>query len=157
MAGALLLISTLAWAGYQSYLQFFPPVLKPARPPHLKGFDPLAGIHPASVIPDFLAVGQVGQTRTVRLTVRHRQHDKTGAIFLYSGLAHTNSEEKVFTIVIPSSAVAAFKRAGVGDPYKFFMGQTIDVKGPIKYLTESFNRPGIEATQPSQIQLVDSE
>jgi hypothetical protein len=109
------------------------------------------------MIPDYLAVGQVGQTRTVRLTVRDRERNEAGTIFLYSGLARNDTKAKVFTIAIPSAARAAFKRAGIADPYVFFMGQTIDVKGPVKYLTEGFNRPGIEAMEPGQIQFVNPE
>jgi serine/threonine protein kinase len=157
LAFALFLVPALGWGGYRLYIHFFPPALGPVRPPQLKGFDPLAGIKPGSFIPDYLAIGQVGQTRTVRLTVRDRDRDKSGAVFLYSALTHDDAGRKVFTIVIPSASAAAFKRAGKGDPYVFFMGQTIDVKGPIKYLTESFNRPGIEAMEPSQIQLVNPE
>jgi serine/threonine protein kinase len=154
---AALLVPFLAWGGYRSYVRFFPPAPGPARSPHLKGFDPLAGINPGSMIPDYLAVGQVGQTRTVRLTVRDRERNEAGTIFLYSGLARNDTKAKVFTIAIPSAARAAFKRAGIADPYVFFMGQTIDVKGPVKYLTEGFNRPGIEAMEPGQIQFVNPE
>jgi hypothetical protein len=156
LTGVLLLVC-LSWGGYRGYVRFFPPALRPASPPQLKGFDPLAGINPGSVIPDYLAVGQIGQTRTVRLTVRDREHDDDGTIFLYSSLARGDTKAKVFTIAIPSASRPAFKRAGIADPYTFFMGQTIDVKGSVKYLTEGFNRPGIEATEPSQIQLVNPE
>jgi serine/threonine protein kinase len=157
MVGMLLLVSLLAWGGYRGYVQFFPSSLRPAHPPQLQGFDPLAGINPGTVIPDYLAVGQIGQTRTVRLTVRARERDDDGTIFLYSSLARDDTKAKVFTIAIPSATRATFKRGGIADPYMFYMGQTIDVKGSVKYLTGGFNRPGIEATEPGQIQLVNPE
>jgi hypothetical protein len=110
------------------------------------------------VIPDYLAVGQIGQTRTVRLTVRDRERDKAGTVYLYSALVvHGDTQAKVFTVAIPAVARDAFKQASIADPYVFYMGQTIDVKGPVKYLTEGFNRPGIEATLPSQIHFVNPE
>ncbi len=154
-AGAMLLFAALAWVVYRAYVQFFPPAPGPISPPQLKGFDPLAGINPSSVIPDYLAVGQIGQTRTVRLTVRDRERDADGTIFLFSGLARNDTKAKLFTISIPSSARVAFKKAGIVDPYQFYMGQTIDVKGIVKYLTEGFGRPGIEVTDPGRIQLVN--
>jgi serine/threonine protein kinase len=157
LAGAMLLFVLLVWGSYRAYVRFFPPAPQPARPPQLDGFDPLAGINPGSVIPDYLAVGQIGQTRTVRLTVRDRERDKQGTIFLYSALVRSDTRTKIFAIAIPSSARTAFKQANVADPYTFYMGQTIDVKGPVKYLTEGYNRPGIEATEPGQIQLVDPQ
>jgi serine/threonine protein kinase len=156
-AGAALLVSALTWGGYRLYIRFFPPAPAPGRPPQLSGFDPLAGIKPGTVIPDYLAVGQVGQTRTVRLTVRDRERDEAGTVFLYSGLARNDTGAKVFTLAIPGAARPAFKRAGIADPYVFFMGQTIDVKGSVKYLTQGFNRPGIEVTEPGQIQLVNPQ
>jgi hypothetical protein len=109
------------------------------------------------VIPDYLAVGQVGQTRTVRLTVRDRERDEAGTVLLYSGLGRNDTAAKVFTVAILRAARPAFKQAGIADPYVFFMGQTIDVKGSVKYLTEGFNRPGIEVTEPGQIQLVNPQ
>lgn len=158
-AGTVLLVCALVGGAYWGYLHLFPPPLRPARPPQLDEFDPLAGIKPGSVIPDYLAIGQVGQTRTVRLTVRARERDRAGTIFLYSSLPrHPHMPQaNMFTVAIPASSVAVFKRAGDGDPYVFFMGQTIDVKGPIKYLTEGFRCPGIEAREPSQIQLVNAD
>jgi hypothetical protein len=152
-----MLVVLLTGGGYRVYVHFFPPALGPLSPPQLKGFDPLAGLNPGSVIPDYLAVGQVGQTRTVRLTVRDRERDAAGNVLLYSALGRDSNKTKVFTIAIPSSTRAAFKEAGVGDPYQFYMGQTIDVKGPVKYLTEGFHRPGIEVNEPGQIQLVNPE
>ncbi|HTU20597.1 MAG TPA: serine/threonine-protein kinase [Gemmataceae bacterium] len=157
MTGVMLLVVILTVWGYRGYVRFFPPAPGPISPPQLEGFDPLAGLNPRSVIPDYLAAGQIGQTRTVRLTVRARERDADGSVFLYSSLVRANTKAKVFAIAIPNSARAAFKRAGVGDPYQFYMGQTIDVKGSVKYLTEGFNRPGIEATESGQIQLVNPE
>jgi hypothetical protein len=158
VAGTLVLVGLLAWGSYLGYVHFFPPAPHLARPPQLKGFDPLAGINPGMVIPDYLAVGQIGQTRTVRLTVRDRERDKAGTVYLYSALVvHGDTQAKVFTVAIPATARAAFKKENVADPYAFYMGQTIDVKGPVKYLTQGFNRPGIEATEPGQIKLVNPE
>jgi len=157
-SGAMLFVCLLAWGSYRGYVHFFPPASRRAQPPQLNGFDPLAGINPATVIPDYLAVGQIGQTRTVRLTVRDRERDEAGTVYLYSALVvHGDTHAKVFTITIPATARAAFKQASVADPYIFYMGQTIDVKGSVKYLTQGFNRPGIEATQPGQIRLVNPE
>jgi serine/threonine protein kinase len=153
-AVAVLFVSALAWGSYQLYLRFFPPALAPVQPPQLSGFDPLAGIKPGSVIPDYLAVGQVGQTRTVRMTVRDRERQENGIILLHSALARNDTGAKVFTVAILPAARPVFKQAGIADPYFFYMGQTIDVKGSVKYLTEGYNRPGIEVTDPGQIQLV---
>jgi serine/threonine protein kinase len=157
ITGAVLLLFALSWGGYRLYVQLFPPPGSPAPPPQLEGLNPLAGLNPGSVIPDYLAIGQVGQSRTVRLTVRDRTRDKGGSMFLYSALTKDNSGAKVFTVAISQAALAAFKRAGIADPYVFYMGQTIDVKGTVRYLTDGFNRPGIEATEPTQIRLVNAE
>jgi hypothetical protein len=91
------------------------------------------------------------------MTVRDRKRSSTGTVFLYSSLRKGNKETKVFTVAFSPAAQQACKRAGIADPYTFFMGQTFDVKGTVKYLTEGFNRPGIEVKDPAQIQLVNPE
>jgi serine/threonine protein kinase len=156
-AGVALLVCCLAWGGYLLYHLLFPPLARPGPPPDLRHFDPLAGIDPGKVIPDYLAAGQVGQTRTVRLTVRDRRRDEAGTVFLFSSLVKGNKDVKAFTIAFPRAAQQAFKTAGIADPYTFFMGQTIDVKGTVRYLTEGFNRPGIEVREPGQVHLVNPE
>jgi serine/threonine protein kinase len=156
-AGAAVLILALAWGGYVLHALLQPPLPGPLHAPDLSHFDPLAGINPHKVIPDYLAVGQVGQTRTVRLTVRDRERAEDGDVFLYSSLGRDNKDTKVFTIVFPRAALPELKKAGIADPYTFYMGQTLDAKGTIKYLTEGFNRPGIEIREPGQVQLVNPE
>jgi serine/threonine protein kinase len=153
----LVLLLALFWGGYRLYVQLFPAPAGPAPLPQLDGLNLLAGLNPGSVIPDYLAIGQVGQSRTVRLTVRDRARDKDGTVFLYSALTKDNSGAKVFTVAISQAALTAFKREGIADPYVFYMGQTIDVKGTVRYLTDGFNRPGIEAREPAQIRLVNPE
>ena len=91
------------------------------------------------------------------MTVRDRERQENGIILLHSALARNDTGAKVFTVAIPSTARPVFKEAGIADPYVFYMGQTLDVKGSVKYLTEGFNRPGIEVTEPGQIQLVNPQ
>jgi serine/threonine protein kinase len=153
-AAAGLLLAVGVWGGYLLSLLFFVPPISPVPPPDLHQFDPLVGIKPHAVIPDYLAVGQVGQTRTVRLTVRGRGRDPAGNAFFYSTRTNHDNPIKVFTLVIPRSALPEFKKAGIADPYAFYMGQTLDVRGTVKYLTTDFSRPGIEVAEPEQVQLV---
>jgi serine/threonine protein kinase len=153
-AGAGLLLAAGVWGGYLLSLVLLAPSVHHVPPPDLRQFDPLAGLKPHAVIPDYLAVGQVGQTRTVRLTVRGREHTPAGDVFLYSTRTHHDNPAKVFTLDIPHSALPEFKKAGIADPYAFYMGQTLDVRGTVKYLTADFTRPGIEVTEPEQVQLV---
>jgi serine/threonine protein kinase len=157
IAGAVLFASGLVLGIYWLNRVLFPPPAGPGRPPELQHFDPLAGIDPNKVIPDYLAVGQVGQTRTVRMTVRDRERDDDGTIFFYSNLIKGSKEKKVFCLSLNRDAQQKCQAAGIASPYSFFMGQTVDVKGTVKYLTEGFNRPGIEVAEPGQIQLVNPE
>jgi hypothetical protein len=41
------------------------------------------------------------------------------------------------------------------DPDTFFMGQTVDVRGTVKYLKPGEARPGIEVNRPDQVQFVN--
>jgi serine/threonine protein kinase len=155
--GAVLLASGLAGGAYLLRRLLFPPLKPLDRPTDLGGFDPLAGIDPNKKIPDYLAIGQVGQTRTVLMTVRDRECEDDGTIFLYAALVKGTKETKTFCVSIDRAAQEKFKAAGIQDPYKFYMGQTFEVKGTVKYLTEGFNRPGIEISEPRQIKLVNPE
>jgi serine/threonine protein kinase len=156
-AGAGLLLAAGVWGGYLLSFLLGSPSLGSVPPPDLRQFDPLAGIKPHAVIPDSLAIGQVGQTRTVRLTVRGRERDADGNVFLYSTRTHRDNPIKVFTLAIPHTALPEFKKAGIPRPYDFYMGQTLDVRGTVKYLTADFSRPGIEVTEPEQVQLVEPD
>jgi serine/threonine protein kinase len=154
-AAAGLLLAALVWAVLMISALPWPPAGS-GKPPDLARFDPLAGIDPNRVIPDHLAVGQVGQTKTVRLTVRDRERDPAGNVLLYSSLRGENNR-KVFTVIIPRPAQAAFKKADIDDPYRFFMSQTCDVTGTIRYLDGGLRLQGIEVTDPRQIKLVRTD
>jgi serine/threonine protein kinase len=127
------------------------------RSPDLHGINPLTGIDQHKAIAAPLAVGQVGQTRTVCLSVKDRDRDGR-ALYFFSDKVRTRKGEekrrKVFTVAILRSALDKFKAVGVADPYAFYQGALIEVTGTIKYLSGGFEQPGIEVTSPDQIKIV---
>ncbi len=155
-AGVGLLLAGGVWGGYLLSL-LFTPSIGPAPPPDLRQFDPFAGLDSPPVIPDYLAVGQVGKTRTVRLTIRDRERDPAGDVFLFSTRTNRDNPVRVFTLAIPHAALSEFKKAGVADPHAFYMGKTLDVRGTVKALSGDATRPGIEVTEPEQIQVLKTD
>src|SRR6185436_15594775 len=61
--------------------------------------------------------------------------------------------DKNFAVFIPNIALAAFQKAGVEDPGKFYYGKTILVSGTVSVIQ---NRPQIRVENPAQIKIVNN-
>ena len=95
------------------------------------------------------ALTKIDQKVTVQMEVK-----STGG----NTARYLNSEadfkaEKNFAIFIPNIALAAFQKAGAGDPGKFYYGKTIVVSGTVALVQ---NRPQIRVEDPNQIKVVNN-
>lgn len=61
--------------------------------------------------------------------------------------------EKNFAIFVPNIALAAFQKAGAGDPGKYYYGKTILVSGTVALVQ---NRPQIRVEDPNQIKVINN-
>jgi serine/threonine protein kinase len=135
----------------------FPP-LTPPGPADVKDFDPFAGIDRNKPIAAVLAQSLLGQERVVLMPVRDRRR-REGRIFFYSEKVKERDHggrKKLFTVLIGPTALGRFKSAGIADPYNYYQGALIEVRGTIQYLPGSSGRPGIEVKGPEQIRIVAS-
>ncbi|HMC09970.1 MAG TPA: hypothetical protein VKH44_01715 [Pirellulaceae bacterium] len=93
------------------------------------------------------ALTKIDQKVTVQMEVK-----STGG----NTARYLNSEadfraEKNFAIFIPHLALAAFQKAGLDDPGKYYYGKTIVVSGTVAL---SQNRPQIRVENPTQIKVL---
>jgi hypothetical protein len=139
--------------GYFTLHLLRPPALPPVTPADLEGFDPFTGIDKENILSARLAAGQVGQTRTVRMSVRDRRRDKDGTIFLFADRVPKDKPYKVFTVVIDPEAQRRFQTAGIADPYQHYWGTVIDVTGTIQCLQNDVRWRGIELKDPDKIEI----
>jgi serine/threonine protein kinase len=151
LAGAAVL--ALAGVALPGLRLLFPPPRPFRQPSDLEGFNPFAGVNSKQGVRARLAMSLVGQTRTVYMTVRDRQRDGDN-LFLYSeNLKGGKEGKKAFTVLLDRNAQDKLSKAGVRDPFSYYQGRLIRVTGPIRYLTDGFDRPGIAVTDPEQIEL----
>jgi hypothetical protein len=132
----------------------FPPLPQLPRHPDLQGINPLAGIDEGKRLDARKAVGMVGQTRTVYLSVKQTRREGDN-LYLYAANVEGDKDQKpVFTVLIGKEALGRLRQAGVRDPEGYYRGAVVVVSGPIRYLTRgNVNRPGIEVTDPGQIRV----
>jgi hypothetical protein len=102
-------------------------------------------------IPPAQAKDHIGETLTVRMTVKHAKdaiHEKS--YFLDSEPDYKDPNN--LAVVIAYEHAQAFKDAGIADPAAHFEGKTIDVTG--KVIKES-QQTRIRVTEPKQIVIVE--
>jgi hypothetical protein len=96
------------------------------------------------------AISRVNESVTVAMLVQ-RTKCCTGSrqVFLDSEASHRDPNN--LGVVVTESGRAQFSEAGIDDPAAHFHGQTIRVHGVV---IRKENRPYIEVSDPSQIEIV---
>ena len=96
------------------------------------------------------AINRVNESVTVDLLVQ-RTKCCTGSSQVFLDSEPNHRDPKNLGIVVTESGRAKFVEAGIDDPTAHFKGKTIRVHGVV---IRKEDRPYIEVTDPSQIELV---
>lgn len=91
----------------------------------------------------------VGKEITVEMTVNATGAGRT-LTFLNSAVDRGSDEN--FTVVLPSTTVEAFKKAGIDAPRDHFKGKRVKVTGKLSLFND---KPQIRVEDPKQIEIVD--
>jgi hypothetical protein len=97
------------------------------------------------------ARAKVGQAITVEMTVRATKDrlEKHGEIYLDSERDFRDTRN--FAVVITKAGAARFKKAGVDDPARHFLGKTVRASGKVKDVK---GVPRIEVDDPGRLKVV---
>jgi hypothetical protein len=103
----------------------------------------------AKPVPPESAAEHVGKSCVIEMQVRSARRGDTPIEFLNS--REDFRDDKNFTVVILEPGLAAFKKAGIAEPYKHFDGKKIRVTGTVELYRD---RPQIRVDNPKQIEIV---
>jgi DNA/RNA endonuclease YhcR with UshA esterase domain len=96
------------------------------------------------------AINRVNESVTVEMLVQ-RTKCCTGSRQVFLDSEASYRDPKNLDVVVTESGRTKFAEAGIDDPTTHFNGKTIRVRGVV---IRKENRPYIEVTDPSQIEMV---